>query len=262
MGARRPGRSQADRVPTGRAVHGGPGREVPGRGPDQGRASPSSSTGSSPTRPAPQGVRRRGARPAGRQPEGARPAPADPGPVGRRRSGRWVIVAGERRWRAAAAGRPADARSASRRRGRRPADEILEDQLVENCVREDLKPIEQARAFQALLDRRGVLVPPARRGAARLPSGRRPRAGAARPAGRRPGEGRRRDCPRVGRLGGRADRRTTPSSGRSSRGSSPAQMTRDEVTARSKARREGEGAGGQGRARPPWTTARGGRPTA
>jgi ParB family chromosome partitioning protein len=29
--------------------------------------------------------------------------------------------------------------------------EILEDQLVENCIREDLKPIEQARAFRTLL---------------------------------------------------------------------------------------------------------------
>ena len=34
-------------------------------------------------------------------------------------------------------------------------DDILEDQLVENCLREDLKPIEQARAFRALIDRRG-----------------------------------------------------------------------------------------------------------
>ena len=33
--------------------------------------------------------------------------------------------------------------------------DILEDQLVENCIREDLKPIEQARAFRALLDIRG-----------------------------------------------------------------------------------------------------------
>ena len=37
-------------------------------------------------------------------------------------------------------------------------DEILEDQLVENCLREDLKPIEQARAFKALIDRRGCSI--------------------------------------------------------------------------------------------------------
>ena len=35
------------------------------------------------------------------------------------------------------------------------ADEVLEEQLVENCLREDLKPIEQAHAFKSLIDRRG-----------------------------------------------------------------------------------------------------------
>ena len=35
-------------------------------------------------------------------------------------------------------------------------DEILEEQLIENCVREDLKPIEQARAYKALIDSRGI----------------------------------------------------------------------------------------------------------
>jgi len=34
-------------------------------------------------------------------------------------------------------------------------DDLLEDQLVENCVRSDLKPVEQAHAFRALMDRRG-----------------------------------------------------------------------------------------------------------
>ena len=69
-------------------------------------------------------------------------------------AGRWVIVAGERRYRAAlAAGLPTllcvEARAAMT-----PA-EVLEDQLVENCLREDLKPIEQAHAFRALIDGRG-----------------------------------------------------------------------------------------------------------
>jgi ParB family chromosome partitioning protein len=66
--------------------------------------------------------------------------------------GRYLIVAGERRWRAAV------------RAGRRtisavildpsvPQAKILEMQLVENAMREDLQPIEQARAFRTLMDR-------------------------------------------------------------------------------------------------------------
>ena len=35
-------------------------------------------------------------------------------------------------------------------------DEVLEDQLVENCLRDDLKPIEQARAFESLMNRRSL----------------------------------------------------------------------------------------------------------
>ena len=69
-------------------------------------------------------------------------------------SGRYLVVAGERRWRASAmaglatitaivADEPAD------------AGELLADQLVENCLREDLKPIEQARAYRRLMDLRG-----------------------------------------------------------------------------------------------------------
>lgn len=69
-------------------------------------------------------------------------------------SGCWVIVSGERRYRAAImAGLPALLCIESR--GSFSPDDILEDQLVENCLREDLKPIEQARAFRTLLDRRG-----------------------------------------------------------------------------------------------------------
>lgn len=67
---------------------------------------------------------------------------------------RWVIVAGERRFRAARlAGLPALV--CVEAKGAQSPDDRLEDQLVENCVREDLKPVEQARAFRALLDRRG-----------------------------------------------------------------------------------------------------------
>ena len=67
---------------------------------------------------------------------------------------RWIIVAGERRYRAALlAGLPALV--CIEAKGPLTSEDILEDQLVENCLREDLKPIEQARAFKALIDRRG-----------------------------------------------------------------------------------------------------------
>ena len=36
-----------------------------------------------------------------------------------------------------------------------PADDLLGLQLVENCLRDDLKPVEQARAYRRLLDARG-----------------------------------------------------------------------------------------------------------
>jgi ParB family chromosome partitioning protein len=66
----------------------------------------------------------------------------------------WVIVSGERRYRAALqAGLPTLV--CVEVKGSPTPEEVLEDQLVENCVREDLKPIEQARAFKALLERRG-----------------------------------------------------------------------------------------------------------
>src|SRR5262249_33555180 len=69
--------------------------------------------------------------------------------------GVYVVVVGERRWRAArlagleslvcvvADGDPSDA-------------EILEDQLVENALRQDLKPVEQARAYRRLMERLGL----------------------------------------------------------------------------------------------------------
>jgi len=68
---------------------------------------------------------------------------------------RWVIIAGERRWRAAV---QAGLQTITAVEATRPLtdDEILEEQLIENCVREDLKPIEQARAYKALIDSRGI----------------------------------------------------------------------------------------------------------
>jgi ParB family chromosome partitioning protein len=68
--------------------------------------------------------------------------------------GRWIVVVGERRYRAALmAGLPT--LMCIEAKGPMTADDILEDQLVENALREDLKPIEQARALRALIDRRG-----------------------------------------------------------------------------------------------------------
>ena len=65
-----------------------------------------------------------------------------------------MIVAGERRYRAARLAGLATLICVEAK-GVQSPDDRLEDQLVENCVREDLKPVEQARAFRALLDRRG-----------------------------------------------------------------------------------------------------------
>jgi ParB family transcriptional regulator, chromosome partitioning protein len=68
--------------------------------------------------------------------------------------GVYVIVMGERRWRAGVmAGLPALA--CVIHEGPVQPGELLALQLVENMLREDLKPIEQARAFRALMDRHG-----------------------------------------------------------------------------------------------------------
>lgn len=63
---------------------------------------------------------------------------------------KWLIVCGERRWRAA--------RLAGRHEidclfieGELPAGEILQQQLIENCQREDLQPMELAHGFADLM---------------------------------------------------------------------------------------------------------------
>jgi ParB family chromosome partitioning protein len=67
--------------------------------------------------------------------------------------GRYELVAGERRWRAAQkAGLqqvPAVIRTS-------PEDERLQSALIENMVREDLNPVEEARACAALVDDLGI----------------------------------------------------------------------------------------------------------
>jgi ParB family chromosome partitioning protein len=67
----------------------------------------------------------------------------------------YVVVIGERRWRAAKlAGMESIACIVVP--GTATPEEILEDQLIENCLREDLKPIEQARAYHSLMQRLGL----------------------------------------------------------------------------------------------------------
>jgi ParB family chromosome partitioning protein len=66
----------------------------------------------------------------------------------------YVIVCGERRWRAARMAGSATMSCVIMDGPISPA-ELLSLQLVENLVREDLRPIEQARAFRAVMDRNG-----------------------------------------------------------------------------------------------------------
>jgi ParB family chromosome partitioning protein len=68
--------------------------------------------------------------------------------------GVYVILCGERRWRAAMM---AGLRSLSCviHDGSLTETERLEIQLVENALREDLRPVEQAKAYKSLLDSRG-----------------------------------------------------------------------------------------------------------
>ena len=67
--------------------------------------------------------------------------------------GRYELVAGERRWRAAQKAGidrvPAVIRTS-------PEDERLQAALIENMVREDLNPVEEARACAALVDDLGI----------------------------------------------------------------------------------------------------------
>lgn len=68
--------------------------------------------------------------------------------------GKWRIVSGERRYRAAlAAGLPSVTCHFLEETLGLPR--VLEEQLVENCLREDLTPVEQARAFRALMEANG-----------------------------------------------------------------------------------------------------------
>jgi len=67
---------------------------------------------------------------------------------------KWVIISGERRWRAC---RQAGLATIDCYFHEQPLSmpQILELQLIENLLREDLRPVEEARAFHALIDHHG-----------------------------------------------------------------------------------------------------------
>ena len=67
---------------------------------------------------------------------------------------KWVILCGERRWRAAMAANLESIECCFVDDDLSEA-EILEEQLVENLLREDLSPIEQARGFSSLMELHG-----------------------------------------------------------------------------------------------------------
>jgi len=67
---------------------------------------------------------------------------------------KWIIIAGERRWRATKhAGLPTI--ECYFHEGELSRSDVLEQQLIENLLREDLKPIEEAKAFSALIEMNG-----------------------------------------------------------------------------------------------------------
>ena len=66
-------------------------------------------------------------------------------------AGKWIIIAGERRWRAAKQAGLASI-ECHFHEGELSRSEVLEQQMIENLLREDLKPIEEARAFAALME--------------------------------------------------------------------------------------------------------------
>ncbi|MHC4880959.1 MAG: ParB/RepB/Spo0J family partition protein, partial [Planctomycetota bacterium] len=67
---------------------------------------------------------------------------------------RWVIVFGERRWRAACRANLSEIDCVFIE-GEMTQAEILEQQLVENCLRNDLQPIEEAHAYSRLMAQNG-----------------------------------------------------------------------------------------------------------
>jgi ParB/RepB/Spo0J family partition protein len=68
--------------------------------------------------------------------------------------GKWVIISGERRYRAALKAGLSTV-TCHFVEDELPSSRVLEEQVVENCQREGLSPVEQAKAYQALMDSNG-----------------------------------------------------------------------------------------------------------
>src|SRR5262249_46989610 len=68
--------------------------------------------------------------------------------------GRWLIISGDRRWRAVKRAGLAEVECYFHEEELTPS-EILEQQLIENCLREDLQPVEEARALASLMKLNG-----------------------------------------------------------------------------------------------------------
>jgi ParB family transcriptional regulator, chromosome partitioning protein len=68
--------------------------------------------------------------------------------------GEYIVIVGERRYQAAARAGLATLACVVVE-GEIPPGELLSIQLIENCLREDLRPMEQARAFRSLMDSNG-----------------------------------------------------------------------------------------------------------
>ena len=133
-----------------------PGDGTPGGGPEAARGRQPDPPRPDRRRPppAPDRVRPRGPGAARGQPQGPGPAPADPGPLGRR--GRPLCRRRRRTPLRAARLAGMESIACVVATGDATPEDILEDQLVENALREDLRPVEQARAYRALLSARGL----------------------------------------------------------------------------------------------------------
>ncbi len=67
---------------------------------------------------------------------------------------KWVVISGERRYRAALRAGLKSVACIFAEDGLTHS-EILQEQIIENLLREDLKPVEQARAYRQLMDLHG-----------------------------------------------------------------------------------------------------------